>query len=302
MKECEEAGKKRLLQELASLTLEFLPRPGLEESGIKSLFFARLEDRAVSRHCLEQPKASLIIQGAKKIDCGLHEFEMHGGDCLVTCVDTPSSSRLLDASPRHPFLSIFFQLDREILADLLARMPPRKAPPECQAARVMPASYEFMESLLRLARLLKKPERIPVLAPLLLRELHYFLLISPQGPILRELYPGEARDGNIVKAIAILKRDIAGSIPARELARKANMSVSSLYRHFKALTGYSPLQFHKRLKLYEAQRLMLLENERADMAALAVGYESVTQFNREYKRLFGEPPRRDISRRKKNLD
>ena len=131
-----------------------------------------------------------------------------------------------------------------------------------------------------------------------MRELHYLLLAGPQGGILRGLYAHGARNGQILQAIALMRRNMTRPLRMDALARQVCMSVSSLHRHFKSITGLSPLQYHKQLRLYEAQRLMLVENERAASAALSVGYESVTQFTREYKRMFGESPHRDISRRR----
>lgn len=120
------------------------------------------------------------------------------------------------------------------------------------------------------------------------------LLIGPQGGILQGLYTQGAQNNQVIQAISLLRRNIASPLRADDLARQVNMSVSSLHCHFKSVTGFSPLQYHKHLRLHEAQRLMLAENERATNAALSVGYECVTQSNREYKRMFGEPPHRDI--------
>ena len=152
--------------------------------------------------------------------------------------------------------------------------------------------------MLRLVELLDRPNQIAVRAPIIMRELHYLLLVGPQGSTLQSLYTHGTQDSHIVQAIAIMKQNIASPLRMDTLARQLSMSISSLHRHFKNITGFSPLQYHKQLRLYEAQRLMLVENERASNAALAVGYESVTQFNREYKRMFGEPQHRDIMLRR----
>ncbi len=131
-----------------------------------------------------------------------------------------------------------------------------------------------------------------------MRELHYLLLIGPQGGVLQRLYTRGSQNNQIIQAIALMRQHIATPLRMDALAREVSMSVSSLHRHFKNITGFSPLQYYKQLRLYEAQRLMFMENERAAGAALCVGYESVTQFNREYKRMFGEPPHRDINRKR----
>lgn len=270
---------------------------------IKSLFLARNDRPRLPCHCLEQPIAALGIQGNKIITIGQREFNISPGKLLVNCVDVPGNYVLLDASPQHPMLSIYFLLDKQIITELAseARFPYPHAEYASFTCAVMEASTDIMEGFLRLARLADRPKDAPVLSPLVIRELHYYLLASPMGGILRDLFMKGAKDGRILQAITWLKQNLDRAVSMNLLAKSANMSISSLHRHFKEITGFSPLQYHKRLRLCEAQRLMLTENERADSAAQAVGYESVTQFNREYKRLFGEPPRRDINKRKKNL-
>lgn len=133
---------------------------------------------------------------------------------------------------------------------------------------------------------------------MMLRELHYLLLISPHGKILRQLNTPGTQNNQVVQAINWIRENYKIPMRVESLARQVNMSTANLHRHFKLLTGLSPLQYQKQLRLHEAQRLMLVENERASSAALSVGYESITQFNREYKRVFGEPPLRDMNRRR----
>lgn len=133
---------------------------------------------------------------------------------------------------------------------------------------------------------------------MMLRELHYLLLVSPHGKILRQLNTPGTQNNQVVQAINWIRANYKIPMRVDSLARQVNMSTANLHRHFKLLTGLSPLQYQKRLRLHEAQRLMLMESERASSAALSVGYESITQFNREYKRVFGEPPLRDINRRR----
>jgi len=146
-----------------------------------------------------------------------------------------------------------------------------------------------------LVELLEKPEQIPVLAPLIIREIHYRLLIGAQGERLRMINMLGTQSNQIARTITWLRDNYKEPLQVDELARKVNMATSTFHRHFRLVTTLSPLQFQKRLRLYEAQRLMLVENEDAAIAALAVGYESPTQFNREYKRQFGEPPHRHVS-------
>lgn len=152
---------------------------------------------------------------------------------------------------------------------------------------------DLLQCFLRLVELLDKPEQIRIRAPMVIREIHYLLLAGPQGESLRQLNTLGTQSNMIAQAISWLKDNYKEPLHVDELARRANMSSSTFHRHFKEITGLSPLQFHKQLRLHEAQRLMVLENRKASSVSLLVGYESDTQFNREYKRLFGEPPYRD---------
>ena len=252
--------------------------------------------------CFEKPLASVIVQGSKRSLIGSQEFIFRRGQFLVSGIDMPSSSSFFDTAPGQPFLSLFFHLDRQILTDLMLRMrPARKAPQEGgPGVAVADAEPEFLEAVLRLAELLDKPEQIAIRAPMIMQELHYLLLIGPLGHVLRGLYAQGSQNSQVLQAVSILRRDLGAPVRMETLARQVGMSLSTLHRHFKTVTGLSPLQYLKQLRLHEAQRLMLMEDMRAASAALSVGYESVTQFSREYKRLFGEPPHRDI-RRKRTL-
>lgn len=289
------------LAEIRNLMLNAsaVPLPAL--CGVK---FVSKIGRAYSQHCLDEPLVALTVQGHKLIQLGANEFQAGPGSLLVTCVDMPSTSVLMDAGPDHPYLTICAYLDRNILADILAEIPEKKPNNgEAEAgAWQMEADANFIDAFLRLARLLERREHLRFLAPLITREIHFLLLASPRGGCLHSLYMRGARDSRIIDVIAWLKQNARVSVAMENLAKMANMSVSSFHRHFKMLTGISPLQYHKNLRLYEARRLMLVEDMRVAEAAVTVGYESVTQFNREYRRMFGEPPRRDVSRLKHRLN
>lgn len=295
-----QAKVQEINKKLKELLLRHMEKPGVCASAIKGLTLVRREAVNCSEHCFAKPLASVIVQGSKHSTVGTQEFRVHANQCLVSGVDMPSTSYVISPTPETPFLALFFYLDRQILSDLVMAMEAEERPSymEAPSVSVADAEPEFMETMLRLAELLDKPHQILVRAPIIMRELHYLLLISPQGGALQGLYTHGSQNNQVVQAITLMKQNIAIPLRIDALARQVNMSVSSLHRHFKTITGFSPLQYHKQLRLFEAQRLMLLENERAASAALSVGYESVTQFNREYKRMFGEPPHRDISRRR----
>lgn len=291
---------KEINEKLKEILLRHLEKPDARASAVSGLNLVRREAVNSSERCFEKPLASIIVQGSKHSTVGAQEFRIHANQCLVSGVDMPSTSYVIDPTPEKPFLSLFFYLDRQILSDLVMEMEPEERPSFMgeQSVSVAEAEPEFMETMLRLVELLDKPKQIPIRAPIIMRELHYLLLIGPQGGALQGLYTRGSQNNQVVQAIALMRQNIATPLRMDALARQVSMSVSSLHRHFKSITGFSPLQYHKQLRLYEAQRLMLMENERAASAALSVGYESVTQFNREYKRMFGEPPHRDINRRR----
>lgn len=283
-----------------SLLGELMPKPGRLATPIADFFLLRRDSRSPAEKCLDRPLAALIIQGDKKLQAGSQEYVISRDQSMVVAVEMPSVSSIVNASPEQPLLSAFFFLNRGIIADLLAEMEPEQH--ECGASRsiisVADAEPDFIKAMRRMTELLKKPEQIPILAPLIYRELHYLLLLGRHKNVLKNFYAQNVPNQQIFSATSYLKRHIGASVSIRELAEVTHMSESTLYRHFKAVTGYSPLQYHKELKLHEARRIMRAENIPVTDAAIRVGYESVTQFTREYKRLFGLPPHKDIQRSK----
>lgn len=292
--------KEDILAALKDILMRHLPAPEIRPSPIDGLVLVRREDPPAPDRCFERPLVSVIVQGSKRSLIGSQEFVFRRGQFLVSGIDMPSSSSFFDTAPGQPFLSLFFYLDRQILTDLMLRMRPAgKAPQEDgPGVAVADAEPEFLEAVLRLAELLDKPEQIAIRAPMILQELHYLLLIGPLGHVLRGLYAQGSQNSQVLQAVSILRRDLGAPVRMESLARQVGISLSTLHRHFKTVTGLSPLQYLKQLRLHEAQRLMLMEDMRAASAALSVGYESVTQFSREYKRMFGEPPHRDIQRKR----
>lgn len=297
-----EGESERLrLEMLERLRIKLLRLP--TDATVPGLRFYRLDSDVYTNNCFDLPMLILTVQGRKQLRASALEFELGPGIAFVNCVDMPSSSAVLEASPDRPYLSLVMTLDRLIFADLLTEMPISAPAGVCSgaAAWTMRADAHILGAFYRLADLAESPDYIPVLAPLIIRELHFLILASPNGHKLRHLYMRGARDGRIVDVITWLKQNVAAQTNMEDLARMAHMSVSSFHRHFKAITGLSPLQYHKKLRLHEAQRLMMAENERVSEAAMAVGYESISQFNREYRRTFGEAPRKDVSNRLKRL-
>jgi AraC-like DNA-binding protein len=258
---------------------------------------ARRHDSKELENCVYKPLVAVVIQGSKRSVIGSEEYRYGENHCLVIGVDVPSANHVITASPEKPFLAVSLDLDKYLITQLAAEIPPSPTVENdaCKGMAVAKVDPDVMDAFLRLVDLLDRPEQIPVLAPLIIREIHYRLLIGPQGERLRVVNTLGTQSNQIARTITWLRDNYKEPLQVDELARKANMAASTFHRHFRQVTTISPLQFQKHLRLYEAQRLMLVENEDAAIAAMAVGYESPTQFNREYKRMFGEPPHRHVN-------
>jgi AraC-like DNA-binding protein len=239
----------------------------------------------------------LMVQGSKQVFFGSEEFIYSENQCLVTGLDLPAMVSIVKARPAKPSLAVSLKLDTHSITDLLAEIHPSaiesKSIPDDFVHRGMAVTDVdpyVLDAFLRLAELIDDKEQQKVLAPLIIREIHYRLLMGPLGNQLRMINTVGSKSNQIAQAITWLKTNYNKPVNIENLTKMTNMTPSTFNRYFRHLTNISPLQYQKRLRLYEAQRLMLMENRNAANAALSVGYESPTQFNREYKRMFGEPP------------
>ncbi|EAR08778.1 AraC family transcriptional regulator [Reinekea blandensis] len=239
----------------------------------------------------------LIAQGRKQVLLGEDAYEYHANSYLVTSVDLPIVAQITEASDEYPYLGIIIGLDTQVLSELMvdARLPSIPARKTERGIGVSEMSLSIMKSVHRLVELQDTPQDIPILAPLIKKELFYHLLMGPQGARLRQMILSGSHSHQIAQAIQWLKANFQASDSMDELADRMNMSRSGFYQHFKAITSLSPLQYRKHLRLQEARRLMVVEQLDATTAAYRVGYESATQFNREYSRLFGKPPASDAA-------
>lgn len=301
MSEYERMELERINRLLKEKILCHMPHPDKYPTRIEGLFLSRREEVNQSESCFGKPSVAVVVQGSKCAVIGSTEYRYGENQCLVTGVDMPSAFYIVNPSAERPFLAVALDLDCYMLTQLAAEIPPPpKTPPQaCHGVFISDVEPDFLAAFLRLVELLEKPEQIPVRAPMIIREIHYLLLIGSQGSSLRQLNTLGTQSNQVSQAISWLRDNYKEPFKVDELAHLVNMGTSTFHRHFKMVTGLSPLQYHKRLRLYEAQRLMLSAEQSAGCAALAVGYESETQFNREYKRLFGEPPHRDVVFRRK---
>lgn len=289
------ARMQRDRAELAAIIGRLARVDGTHETALPALTLFRAEDPGAKVCCMYQPGLVLVAQGTKQLLVGGETYRYDTSKYLVTSIDLPVASQIVDASPQRPFLSTMLRFDARQISDLLAEVElPELGGEVRRGIAVGPLDAGLLDSMLRLARLLETPRDLPVLAPLIERELLYRLLVSEQGPRLRHVMTAGSRSHQVSGAIEWLKNHYHQPLRIEELAGTVNMSSSSLHHHFRAITAMSPLQYQKQLRLQEARRLLL--TERCDVAAAAhrVGYESPSQFSREYSRQYGAPPLRDV--------
>lgn len=288
--------KARVL--LKKITQSQMPEPGDYETGLNSVKLYRKDQVGKAENCLYRPLIIKMVQGYKRAWVGGEEYRYGENEVLVTGVDMPGESMVCEASPDAPSLCIAIELDKNLIAQLSLEMEsaPRNAGSPTRGILVQTLDAEMLDAFLRLAGLFGKPEKLAVLGPMIVKEIHYLLMAGPNGQRLRSFHTLGSQNNQIAQAISWLKKNLSTSVHIEDLAGKVNMAPSTFHRHFKEITTLSPLQYQKRLRLHEAQRLMLTEDMDAGSACISVGYESLSQFNREYKRLFGEPPKRDVTR------
>ncbi len=246
---------------------------------------------------LYEPSICLIAQGAKRVllEDDTYVYDVH--HFLITAVDIPTVVQVIKASPEKPCLSLLLKLDQREISQLMAdsHLPPPRARESSRGMAIGEVTLPLLTAFQRLIDLLDEPKDIPILAPIIRREILYRLLVGDQGARLRQMASAGSQSNQIARAIDWLKGNYTRPLRIDDLATQVNMSTSTFHHHFRALTAMSPLQYQKWLRLHEARRLMLTERLDATNAAFQVGYESPSQFSREYSRLFGAPPLRDIN-------
>lgn len=264
------------------------------ETAIPRLVIATSQQPTKPTVGLYRPMVCLVLQGAKEAIIGGRTLRYDESCYFIASLDLPASARIIEASPERPYVCLAFALNSERLAELLPETPP-EAEPQAPAFAVSPVNDDLLDAWHRMLRLLDTPADIPVLAPLCEREILYRLLKGPQGAALRQIVHAGSHLNQLRRAIDWIKTHFHEPIRVEALADLAGMSPATFHRHFKAATAMSPLQYQKNLRLQEARRL-IVANQDAARTAFAVGYESPSQFSREYARLFGTPPARDAQR------
>ena len=271
---------------------------------ISNLGFFRREAPMPPAICLVAAGIVLVVQGEKQMLVGGEAYPYDVNRFLITSLDLPANSQIVSASPEQPCLGLVLKLDLRIMAELIAQggLPLPTEHSNNRGIGIGTVTPALLGPFKRLLDLIEEPDTIPVLAPLIEREIHYRLLKSDQAARLWQIASVGSQGHRVARAIDWLKANFTATLRIEDLAAHVQMSPSSLHQHFRQLTAMSPLQYQKWLRLNEARRLMLNEDSDAASAAFEVGYESPSQFSREYTRLFGAPPKRDIDELRRRAD
>jgi AraC-like DNA-binding protein len=270
------------------------------ETSVPGLLLVRYEAPTQPSSGVYEPCICLVAQGAKRVVLGGDEYVYDANHYLISSVGLPVVANVVEASPEVPLLGLALKLDMRMLAQMLvdsnlpASRPASRASCSGRGMRVNEVSMPLLNAFQRLLDLLESPHDVPVLSPLIHKEILYRLLVGEQGHYLRQLVSTGSHGFQIARAIDWLKNNFIQPLKIDSLARQIGMSTSTFHYHFRAMTSMSPLQYQKWMRLHEARRLMLMEHLDATSAAFQVGYESPSQFSREYRRQFGTPPLRDI--------
>jgi AraC-like DNA-binding protein len=289
---------ERKLAELATLIERNTGRDGTFPTAISPLALSRATapSEPVTHVC--EPALCLVARGRKRVMLADEEYVYDPAHFLLVSVDLPIVGKIIEASADEPYLSLRIDLDLAQVGELLMDVgtPRPRGADQRRGLAVSAVDPPLLDAVTRLLGLLDTPQDIAVMEPLILREIAYRLLMGEQGPRLRQMAAERGQSRRIALAIDWLRRNFVSSFRVEDLARDVHMSPSAFHEHFKAVTAMSPLQYQKRLRLQEARKLMLGEGLDAAAAAYRVGYEIPSQFSREYRRCFGEPPRRDLAR------
>jgi AraC-like DNA-binding protein len=266
-------------------------------TAIPGLILARLEKPSEPVSIMFEPRVCMIAQGAKRVQLGDDAYVYDPHHFLLTSVDLPTFVQVIKASPEKPYLGLVMNIDQREISQLMvdSNLPPPRPQQSSRGMATGEVTLPLLAAIQRLIDLFAEPKDIPILAPIIKREVFYRLLVSDQGARLRQMASTGSQSQQIARAIHWLKDNFTKPLRIEALAAQVNMSTSTFHHHFREVTAMSPLQYQKWLRLNEARRLMLAENKDATTTAFEVGYESPSQFSREYGRMFGAPPLRDIT-------
>ncbi len=284
--------------EVPAAVREIATRPGTWPTSIPALSILRADAVQPHVYSLHRPSCCFLLQGKKEVCVGSTLFQYRAGEFLFSSVDLPLTGAILEASSKRPYLCLVLAIDASSVFELSALVAPSAPTPSGSARAIFVGQRDaqMTDAFVRLARCLAAPTDAEVLAPGIIREITYRLLSGPYRDAVRDVGIAGSQTQRIARVIERLKRDYDKELTTAELAALAGMSVSSFHQHFKQVTTLSPLQYQKQLRLQEARRLLLAQDANAAEVGFRVGYESPSQFSREYARLFGAPPISDVKR------
>ncbi|MFA7414067.1 MAG: AraC family transcriptional regulator [Rhizobium sp.] len=267
------------------------------ETGIPGVAMVKGEVPEHQLAAVYEPMINLILQGGKTLTIGDQAYHYDPASYFVMSIEVPAIGAVHQAGPDRPYIGVGLTLDPPKIAALLMDLPAQVyVEGQRGGYSVCPVTIELLDAWLRLLRLMERPEDMPALAPAYEREILYRVLQGPQGWMLRDIAAPGSELSRMRSAIHWIREHYAQAVEVEGLADLVSMSVSTFHRHFKAVTGMSPIQFQKRIRLLQARQLLISQSFKASAVAYEVGYESASQFTREYARLFGHPPARDASR------
>ena len=281
---------------IRDIILRNIPGVGNYPTSINGVRIVRRNNPTEFMRCFYNPSCILVLQGLKHMLYGNENLVYTKGQYVVSCTDIPVSSRVVEASDDKPFVVFILGLDSNIISNLILETKlPKSIDTNPKALGIADTDNELLDAFYRLALLIEKPEsEQQIMSPIIIKEIYYRLLTGPLGSQLRLINTKGTRSNQIAQAISLIKERYSEKLNMDEVAKAVNMAPASFYRNFKKVTQVSPLQYQKQLRLNEAQRLMLSGEHNAESASYIVGYESPTQFSREYKKMFGNPPKTDV--------
>jgi len=270
-----------------------LNKEGVATTPIPGVFILSETAPSMLQFAITKPLLALVLQGRKRVTMGSHTFDFGMGESLLVTMDVPTVSQVITASAATPYYSFVVELDAAVITELVDDMDKLEASPDLPV-RVDQIEEDVAETALHLLKLLDRPHALKMLGRQLVRELHYWLLSGRYGKSMHALGNTDSHARRIARAVEIIRAKYDQPLRIKTLADAAGMSISVFHKHFRNVTTLTPLQFQKQLRLVEARKLMLVQGAAISTAAHSVGYESVTQFTREYSRMFGQPPARSI--------
>jgi len=283
--------------ELIDLIARAIPQDGAIEP-IKDLYLFRVSSPGGPIHSVYKPSLCVVVQGSKEFFLNDERYVYDPDNYLLVTAELPLVGQVLDATIEQPYLSLLLNLDPALVSSVIAEIAelPAQNGADVRAINVSTLNADLLDAVLRLVRLLDKPSEAPFLAPMITKEIIYRLWVGDQRERLLQMVNSEGNTFLIAKAIELINEDFDQQLRVENIAGDLGMSVSGFHHHFKEVTAMSPLQYQKRLRLQEARRLLLGGGLNATDVAFRVGYNDSSHFSREYKGLFGLPPKQDIDR------